>query len=157
MTEPLKEAVRAHEAEQEATKNAPLTYSTCGLTEEDIEHWQTRYDALYQDTKRLKKLLQAAKDVPPPLTVTEEKALEELWQAGEAEGPQEKAPAWASQVTALRDQLRPCGLRFHEEDGSQTTVFLLFCKQRNPMQVHCLRMQATEAQPVDPNSPHPDW
>eukprot|EP00974_Lingulodinium_polyedra_P003592 337928-Lingulodinium_polyedra.AAC.1 len=84
--------VRAqHEAHLEANPFKPLLFSTCTLTELDIQEWQEQHEALKESRNQVRAMRRAAMEAPALPTEDEVEALGQL-PVGDAEDPGARRP-----------------------------------------------------------------
>lgn len=139
-------------------RDIPLNnFSSCSLTDQDIQIWQRMYDRLTPKGPRgWEKRWDDAQKAPRPLQPHEEAQLDQHEVITDT-AARERLPPWVNAVASLRDQIRPCGLRITSADGSETVVKVLFCKQRRPLQVHCVLVHPAAPLQPDPLARHEPW
>lgn len=146
------------EEQERLARQPPLLFSTCQLTDQDLDLWQTLYDQYQHNPAMLKEARDMAKTVPDPI---EEDSEDEVAEASnEVSKAQERAPAWVTAVANLRDQILPHGLRFTDADGTAMVAKIVYCKQ-SPPQVHGVLLEEVpeEERPPMPmyTSPEELW
>lgn len=146
-------AMRAEE-DLVKSRDRPLNFSACTLTDRDIAVWQRNYDRLApKGAQGWERRWEVGQSAPRPLQEHEEAELDNLEPVTDTAAT-EPAPPWVSMVAQLREQIRPCGLKFLNEDGTETVVKVLFAKQRNPLEVHCVLLHPAEPLEPDPRPAH---